>query len=138
MNEVILLERGRWRSVLGRTSRLCGDGGAELFGQWIVLLASGALFVTAFRWAVEVVTDPAPAEMRPVRRGGRVRPLLAFFSWIVDLKDWRAQVAIWIVVAFSALARFLTYIDRRIRLEGWEVELRLRMVGATMEDAERW
>jgi hypothetical protein len=42
-------------------------------------------------------------------------------------------------VAFFAVVRFLTYIDRRIRLEGWEVELRLRALGAAMmEDAERW
>ena len=32
-------------------------------------------------------------------------------------------------VAFFAVARFLAYIDQRIRLEGWEVELRLRAVG---------
>ncbi len=36
---------------------------------------------------------------------------------------------VWIAIAFFAVVRFLSYIDRRIRLEGWEIELRLKMVG---------
>lgn len=137
LNEVILLERGRWKATIGRTSRLCGEGGVELLGQWLVLLLTGAMFVTAFRWSAEVLMNLL------LRDGGESSwmgegLMTSLGEWLVDLKDWRAQVAIWIVVAFAALVRFLTYIDRRIRLEGWEVELRLRMVGAAMEDQERW
>ena len=35
---------------------------------------------------------------------------------------------------FSAVVRFLSYIDRRIRLEGWEIELRLKSVGRALEE----
>jgi hypothetical protein len=44
----------------------------------------------------------------------------------------RALAAVWVAVAFFAVVRFLTYIDQRIRLEGWEVELRLRGAGAVL------
>jgi hypothetical protein len=34
--------------------------------------------------------------------------------------------ALWIVASFFSVVRFLSYLDRRIRNEGWEVELVLR------------
>jgi len=136
-NEVILLERGKMGAVLGRSSRLSGDQAVGLFGQWAFLVLAGALFVTAFRWSVEVLTSllmQDTSESSWASESGAA----ALGGWLFDLKDWRAQVGIWVVVAFAALVRFLTYIDRRIRLEGWEVELRLRAAGAAMEDSERW
>ena len=39
------------------------------------------------------------------------------------------QVAVWIAVAFFAVYRFFAYIDRRIRLEGWELESASQRVG---------
>jgi len=137
MNEVILLERGRVAAVPGRSSRLSGDMAAGLFGQWALLVVVGALFVTAWRWSAEMLTGMLlqdTSESSWSNESG----LAALGVWLVDLKDWRAQVGIWVVVAFTALVRFLTYIDRRIRLEGWEVELRLRAAGAAMEESERW
>ena len=140
VNEVLLLERGRWRSVLGRSWRLSGEHWGDLALHWAALVAFGAMFVTAFRWAAEVL---AGLLMKAVMGGSSwgsdaSNILEAFFAWLGNLGDWRAQVAIWTVVSFSGVVRFLTYIDRRIRLEGWEVEMRLRQVGAAMEDAERW
>ena len=44
----------------------------------------------------------------------------------VDVGDLLFQAGVWIAIAFFAVVRFLSYIDRRIRLEGWEIELRLR------------
>jgi hypothetical protein len=35
-------------------------------------------------------------------------------------------LALWTVVALSIFVRFLCYLDARIRLEGWEVELAVR------------
>ena len=32
---------------------------------------------------------------------------------------------VWIAVAFFGVYRFFAYIDRRIRLEGWELNLRI-------------
>ncbi|MEM9412800.1 MAG: hypothetical protein AAGA30_16935, partial [Planctomycetota bacterium] len=35
-------------------------------------------------------------------------------------------IALWIVICFFSVVRFLSYLDIRIRQEGWEVELRMR------------
>ena len=140
LDEVILLERGRWRSTLKRSWQLSGEGWGDLIVQWVGLAAFGAMFVTAFRWAAEVL---AQVLLRAVMGGSTwgtdaTNVGEALMAWAVNLRDWRAQAAIWIVVSFAGVVRFLTYIDRRIRLEGWEVEMRLKHVGAAMEDAERW
>jgi hypothetical protein len=128
LNEVILLERGRWWSAIRRSAALCGDGGGGLFGRWLAQAVFGAMFVVAF-WV-------ASQRMWGMLTGGDLtweEP-----EW-ASLTDPRAQIGVWIAVAFFAVARFLTYIDQRIRLEGWEVDLRLRAVGAAlMEDSERW
>ena len=47
-----------------------------------------------------------------------------------DLLGPRVQAPLWIAIAFGAVVRFFSYIDQRIRIEGWEVELRLKVVAA--------
>ena len=39
---------------------------------------------------------------------------------------WYLPIALWMVIGFFAVVRFLSYLDLRIRREGWEVELMLR------------
>ena len=39
------------------------------------------------------------------------------------------QAGVWLAIAYFGVVRFLSYIDRRIRLEGWEIELRFKAVG---------
>ncbi len=41
-------------------------------------------------------------------------------------------LALWLVIGFAAVARFLSYLDVRIRREGWEVELTLRAEAARL------
>jgi hypothetical protein len=43
------------------------------------------------------------------------------------------QGAVWIAVAFFGVYRFFAYIDRRIRLEGWELDLRIKAVARGLE-----
>ena len=43
-------------------------------------------------------------------------------------------VALWVVAGFVCVARFLSYIDTRIRQEGWAVELRMRAEGQILLD----
>ncbi|HXT57762.1 MAG TPA: hypothetical protein VN699_03965, partial [Pirellulales bacterium] len=42
------------------------------------------------------------------------------------------QGAIWLVVGYFAVVRFLSYLDLRIRTEGWEVELIMRAEAARL------
>ncbi|SIO09008.1 hypothetical protein SAMN05444166_2392 [Singulisphaera sp. GP187] len=126
LNEVILLERGRWRNALRRSSTLCEPRGGELLGQSLAQFCFGTLFVLAF-WAGS---------------GALIQALFSSeLTWEPtwnDLVGPRFHIAIWVAIEFFAIARFFNYIDQRIRLEGWEVELRLRAVGRTLEDARRW
>jgi hypothetical protein len=126
LNEVILLERGRWWRAVRRSSDLCGDRGGKLFGQWLAQFAFGGLFIACFWLAAGTFGHAMVAELT-----------WEFPEWS-SLYDIRTQIALWTAIAFFAVARFFTYIDQRIRLEGWEVELRLRAVAATLEDSERW
>ena len=41
-------------------------------------------------------------------------------------------LSMWIVAGFMTVARFLSYLDLRIRHEGWEVELLLRAEATRM------
>ncbi len=126
VNEVILLERGRWRSVYRRTANLTEQRAGDLFGQWLAQLFFGGLFVVAF-WL------------------GTGAILQTLFSSEVtweprwsDTFDLRTQLAIWVAVTFFGVVRFLVYLDQRIRLEGWEIELRLRTVGRALEADRKW
>ena len=61
-----------------------------------------------------------------------------FGFWFVSgtlLNDWRwgpitmhvlFPLSMWIVAGYLCVVRFLSYLDFRIRGEGWEVELRMR------------
>lgn len=51
-------------------------------------------------------------------------------AWQADLVatlfSWHGQIAFWSVCGFLTVFRFFTYIDMRIRREGWDVELGFR------------
>ncbi len=127
LDEVILLERGRWWSAARRSASLCGHRGGELFGQWLAQLVFGGWFVIcAWVGTGQLVQALTRSELTWDEPG-----------WS-DLRGVRAHLAIWLAIAFFGVARFLSYIDQRIRLEGWEVELRLREVGRSLEDSRRW
>lgn len=126
VNEVSLLERGQWRSVYRRSANLSDQRGGDLLGQWLVQLFFGTLFVLGF-WA---------------GTGAILQTLLTSeVTWEPNWSDFfdaRTHLAIWVAIAFFAVVRFLTYLDQRIRLEGWEVRLRLRSVGRSLEVDHRW
>jgi hypothetical protein len=127
MDEVILLERGRVGAALKRCSTLTGNRGGDFFGQWLAEVAFGFLFVAAFWFGTGAITNAlTTAELTWDEAG-----------W-GDLYGFRMQLAVWLAITFFAVARFLTYIDQRIRLEGWEVKLRLQAVGRALGEASRW
>ncbi len=51
-----------------------------------------------------------------------------------DLSGVLFQTAVWIAIAFFGVYRFFAYIDRRIRIEGWELDLRLKAVNRGLEE----
>lgn len=123
-SEVGLLERTRFWRVPGRSAALGSDRRGELAILALMELGLGGAFA-ASAW---------------IGGGTLVRAVLGEQPrWDVpdglDLADPRFQLAFWAAATFFAVARFLLYIDQRIRLEGWEVELRLRAVGRALGEA---
>jgi hypothetical protein len=55
-----------------------------------------------------------------------------------DVYGVRFQLGFWLALLFFAVARFLTYLDHRIRKEGWEIQLRLENTSRALEEAEGW
>ena len=119
LNEVILLERNRLRrkkgageSTLQRARVLhLGEGGDLIMRGFVVIVVGGLLFASIWLsiFFVRVI-------------------LLGQWEWAFDRPTYTVyfQLALWIVVAYFAVVRFLSYLDLRIRREGWEVELIMR------------
>lgn len=122
LNEILLLERSPWRAARGRASTLSRaknmhtHASADLFGRWLAsVIVAGLLIVAGFaamNWVRSTLT----------------------FEWQFDA--WTYQLllplAAWIVIGYFATVRFLSYLDLRIRTEGWEIELLLRAEGARL------
>jgi hypothetical protein len=126
-NEVILLEKGRIDRVPRRCAALSSDRGGEFLVQWICQMLLGLMFTVCFWFGTSGLASALTTSQLTWDRPG-----------LADLVGARFQVAVWIAVSFFGVARFFTYIDQRIRLEGWELKLRLRSVGQAMEEAARW
>ncbi len=114
-NEVILLERnplvgrGARLSTLKRNSALHRGGSGDFLVRAIGALALAGLLIVAL-----VLTQDFLLEN-----------LFGFYpGWTTRIVT--LQLAMWLVVIYFTVARFLSYLDQRIRDEGWEVELRLR------------
>lgn len=117
INEIVLLEgnplRSRSSSVttVGRRSAyLHSPSSGDLVGRWI-----GSAAITCLLAFVVFGTF--------------------LFTSGVFLNDWRPgpfmllfiyPLSLWIVAGFLTVVRFLSYLDLRIRHEGWETELLLR------------
>jgi hypothetical protein len=99
-----------------RASKLHGPSGGELLGRFLACLPLAAVLTTA---------------------------LVMAFWWVqgIFLGDWKwgfalihvaTPAAMWIVAAYMAVVRYLSYLDLRIRREGWAVELLLRAEAARL------
>jgi hypothetical protein len=55
------------------------------------------------------------------------------WDWWMDF--FLFPLTLWIVALWSTVVRFLSYLDARTRLEGWELELRLRAEGDRIREA---
>jgi hypothetical protein len=124
LNEVVLLERNPLRAdrpgqmSTGRRRQALHAGSAgDLFLRWVAGVAIGLmLFLTILfsLWVLGMVLlkeEPEP-------------------GWEFYLVYY--PVALWAVMGFFTVVRFLGYLDLRIRREGWEVELLMRAEGAPL------
>jgi hypothetical protein len=117
MNEIILLERNPLRAttketmtVGKRSAMLHGPSSGDLFLRWVSSALIGILLLGSVCGTLLVISG------------------MFFHAW--GLSPFMVQcclpISMWIVAWFFTVFRFMSYLDVRIRQEGWEVELRLR------------
>ncbi len=127
-DEVILLERARNllainSLVIERSRALCQGYALDFVGRWLGQVAIGLLFAYCFAKGTETLAAAFIGEEPTWYNPGAINLGGALF-----------HAGIWIAVAYFGVVRFLSYIDRRIRLEGWEIELRIKAVGRSLEE----
>jgi hypothetical protein len=129
INEIILLEKNPlWAKTentitMGkRSTHLHGPYAADLMVRWI----GGALLANLLFWLAITTAIFAQGVLVSVWPVGGV--LSDEWNWNLDwfLLQFIYPACLWLVVAFLAVVRFLSYLDLRIRHEGWEVELFMR------------
>lgn len=115
LNEVILLERnplsgrGGQISTLQRNSLLHRGNSSDFAVRAVGAFILSAMLITAVEWTETILLT----NLFGLEPGS--------LATAVEI-----QIALWLVVVFFTVARFLSYLDQRIRNEGWEVELFLR------------
>lgn len=125
LSEVILLERnpmftrkqGR-ASTWKRSRNLHRNGSGDLFSRWIASLGAGSLLVASLAWGMSILGNSLLG----------VTPSRLFLLIVL------VPAAVWLVVGFFGVVRFLAYLDLRIRREGWEVELTMRAAAARLRE----
>jgi hypothetical protein len=104
-----------------RSAALHGSSSGELFSRWLGSVAVAILMclsVTFTFWFVQGM-------------------LLFDWRWGTMMLNGFIPAAMWMVAAYFSVVRFLSYLDLRIRREGWEVELTIRAAAARLAVA-RW
>lgn len=122
VTKIIVLEKAPWRAAAGgginygKRSRSLHSGG-ELFGRSLVAV----LFVTALTLGLFGLISTLHSWL-----GFKVG--LGFVEKVIF---W--PLSLWLAAGFLAVVRFLSYIDLRIRQEGWEVELSIKAEAVRMQ-----
>jgi hypothetical protein len=123
LNEIILLERSPLGRVYRRMTAFHGRIKARILGETAFDLALGLLATLILVWGLRALVEIWNDDWSTG---------LIEFQWADALLYWfpvfsrPGQVAVWLTIAFFAVARFVSYLDCRIRREGWDVELKLR------------
>ena len=117
LSEVILLERNpmfrrheRRMTTYRRSKVLHTAASSDLFARWMLSTVAGIPMIMALWFSLLMLQGMLSGISHS-----------QYVGMVVYL-----QIAVWLVVDFFAVVRFLAYLDQRIRREGWEVELSMR------------
>jgi hypothetical protein len=117
VSEIVLLEHLPFRkgakdrmTISRRNLLLHGPGGGDLVYRWLATSFFAVLLVVGLLGAIVSLQG------------------IFLHQGIPGLTTLQLglPLALWLVAGLVAVVRFLNYLDLRIRLEGWEVELRMR------------
>jgi len=120
VTEMMLLEKTPWRpkkpnqiSFAKRSKALHSHASSELFGRFVLSCLFAAPLAISFQ-SLFVQVDS-------------LLNLSAGYEWTLASYYW--IVSLWLTAGFIAIFRFLSYIDIRIRQEGWALELKMKAEG---------
>lgn len=123
LGEIILLERNSWRkrqpggtSTMTRSGNMHSRNRGELFARWLASIFVGTLLLLLVWQSLWYLVQRLSGQSEEVTP--------QFTVWL--------PVATWLVLGYLAVVRFLSYLDLRIRTEGWEIELLLRAEAARL------
>ena len=123
LNEVILLERnpmraanGSARSTSERSKSIHRGGDVDPLGRWLGAVTFGGVLFLAL-WVSAYLVRAM---------------LLGKWDWELAMVTTWYPLALWTAAGYLAVVRFLSYLDLRIRREGWEVELMMRAEGTRL------
>ncbi len=124
VTKIVVLEKATWKatednpiSFTNRSNSLHGSDGWFLFLQLFVSAIFGFMLTMGVYGTLMMIYSALD---------------ITWSTGFVELAViW--PMSLWLTAAFFAIVRFLTYIDLRIRQEGWEVELRIRAEALKME-----
>jgi hypothetical protein len=126
INEIVVLERNpitakgeHSMTVNRRSGFLHTPSGGDLFAQWLGAILVAVAMTNMLYWSFFTL------QMVMI---GNTNPLHPFCLHVLY------PIAIWITVAYLGVARFLSYLDLRIRQEGWEVELLIKAESSRMAE----
>jgi len=134
VNEIVLLEKnplwsrkGGAITVARRSSHLHSPYSGDLFVRWIGAAGIGVLLALVVLYAAYMIQGVLLSDWA-FHFSPQPEAFLNLF--LMNLDWFKLEVVyplcLWLVVAFWAVVRFLSYLDLRIRHEGWEVELLMR------------
>ena len=116
LNEILLLEEAPRKSNVAnvqsyskRSSNLLGAPGADFFVKFSLAAMVGTALTLAIYESLCLLDGVLGLQSIAARN-------MNFIYW---------QISIWLAAGLVAVNRFLSYIDLRIRTEGWAVRLRL-------------
>lgn len=122
VNEIILLEKSPLSKIWTRRTAMNRQILGHVFSIRlieVVIMLVGVYGLSAFFHAVSSLWEDQ----------------LDFTEWLFFdsetqgeffVPDWQTQLSFWVMIVFLTVFRFVTYLDNRIRREGWDVELKLR------------
>ena len=122
--EIVLLEKNpvfakdKKAITIGRRSRrLHGPSSGELFGR--------SLIVGLVLWTAVISVSFSFLFIQGL--------MTNLWVWGPMMVRVFVPLSLWIVAIYTTVYRFLSYLDLRIRREGWEVELKVRAAAAELQ-----
>ena len=149
LGEVILLDRNpmrrkdspRGESTLTRSRVLHRSAASDPVGRAFAVLLVGGILSAAIWLSIFFLRGVMRGLWDIVAVGPGLQHALVNgrldWDFLGPMVTFYFPLTLWIVAAYFTVVRFLSYLDLRIRREGWEVELAMRAERARLESAQR-